>query len=332
VDTVSRPVRRLSAARNERYVEELTWQARGVRVAKRLVSTTSPRLRQPNTYSAVLMAGLIVAIVAQTPLAKMIGTAPQHAVVTSAAAPVTAPAQATTPAVAPVSGSGHVKTHAPRDPFRPLIASDGSVLAPQVIHAGGRHAVTTVHHHAGSGSASGGSSQCQPIHTVVAGESLWTIAEQEVGDSGRSVDATWRALLAANATTLGANPSLLVVGEKLCLPSPLKATKVAKGADVAAQADVVAPAIVSPAPAAKITTTPVARHSASHPTRPAAATTRRMGRFGYAAPPGHQVANLVGSSYDATESASAARRSARSGRRDRGLDHHLRRSGGLLPA
>ena len=59
-------------------------------------------------------------------------------------------------------------------------------------------------------------------HTVVAGDTLWTIAAHTVksADTGR-VTVAWHRLYKANQPPLGSNPSFLPIGAKLCVPSSI---------------------------------------------------------------------------------------------------------------
>jgi len=56
---------------------------------------------------------------------------------------------------------------------------------------------------------------------VVAGESLWSIAQQHVNKTGHGSTAHyWHRIYAANHSAIGANPSQLAIGISLCLPAP----------------------------------------------------------------------------------------------------------------
>lgn len=59
--------------------------------------------------------------------------------------------------------------------------------------------------------------------TVRPGDSLWSIAQSELGpDAGlREIDETWRALYDANRAAIGANPDLITPGQQLRPPRPL---------------------------------------------------------------------------------------------------------------
>jgi len=53
----------------------------------------------------------------------------------------------------------------------------------------------------------------QKTHTVDKGESLWAIAEQELGDGKR-----WKEIYEANKDTIGNNPDLIQPGMELKIP------------------------------------------------------------------------------------------------------------------
>jgi hypothetical protein len=71
----ARPARGLSAARRERYVDETARWPEWVTVCAKRVAMAGPRLRQPETWSVLLVALLAVIVVWQQPLSKAIGTA-----------------------------------------------------------------------------------------------------------------------------------------------------------------------------------------------------------------------------------------------------------------
>lgn len=60
--------------------------------------------------------------------------------------------------------------------------------------------------------------------TVLPGDSLWSIAEALLapGAPDARIDASWRALYAANAAAIGPNPSLIRPGDVLSIPQELK--------------------------------------------------------------------------------------------------------------
>jgi len=54
----------------------------------------------------------------------------------------------------------------------------------------------------------------EKTYTVDSGDSLWKIAEQELGDGNR-----WREIYDANKETIGDNPDLIKPGQRLKIPS-----------------------------------------------------------------------------------------------------------------
>jgi len=54
----------------------------------------------------------------------------------------------------------------------------------------------------------------EKTHTVDKGESLWAIAEQELGDGKR-----WKEIYEANKDVIGDNPDLIKPGQELKIPS-----------------------------------------------------------------------------------------------------------------
>jgi hypothetical protein len=219
----ARPARGLSAARRERYVDETARWPEWVTVCAKRVAMAGPRLRQPETWSVLLVALLAVIVVWQQPLSKAIGTAGPKAL--HAASATTLPAVQSPPlsALAPATPTRPVVTHAPRDPFRPLVGTNGVVRAPVTIRLP-HHGVIASAPHQGSSHRtpppSGVSAGCSAVHVVVAGESLWSISQHTLMGRGYgSVTTAWHALYAANQTRIGSNPSYLSIGERLCLPA-----------------------------------------------------------------------------------------------------------------
>jgi hypothetical protein len=340
VDTVSRPARRLSAARNERYVEELTWQQKTVRLAKRVVSTASPRLSQPNTWSIGLVAVLALVLVFQGSIAQLLGTAAHNARI---AATGTGAEHVTTgggSAVTPVHPVKEAPKHAPVDPFRPLVASDGSLVASQTIHVGKNGQPSTTTTKSGPSKSGHGrgatNADCAAVHVVTAGESLWSIAQGLAATTGRSVNATWVALLDDNRATIGANPDLLAVGEKLCLPTRRSVAHTAASHSATSEVSQAA-AVPSAQVLTAAATTPTApSHTTGHRTAVRHTTTvaqsGRTGRFGSPVRSTTRPTDPLGSNRDHSEAGAAAGRDAGRGRRARGVGYRTGRSGGLLPA
>jgi hypothetical protein len=128
-------------------------------------------------------------------------------------------AVAAVPTTAPTTSTGG-STHAVRPTH--TTHTGGSTQAAgstHTIHATHTHATypssAPIRHHAPS--AVGG---CSATHVVTSGESLWSISAQHmVSHSATSITAAWHKLYAANHSTIGSNPSLLHVGERLCLPA-----------------------------------------------------------------------------------------------------------------
>jgi nucleoid-associated protein YgaU len=177
---------------------------------------------EPNTWTVGLLLATGVVLIARHPIAHALGTevdtAPLDSVTTS------------TPATHPAVGSGApalslpvaaVPTHAPRDPFRALVTEGGKVLAPGVAKAEAPAAVPApsspaVHHPTSTPTCSG------TTYRVVAGDTLWTLAARAVKSAdGKRVTVAWHRLYDANRATLGSDPSLLRVGESLCMPQSL---------------------------------------------------------------------------------------------------------------
>jgi nucleoid-associated protein YgaU len=166
---------------------------------------------------AVLLATGVV-VIARHPLAQLIGTEPAPV---PTAAPVVASAPVV-PAAAPAVAAGvaavPVPTHEPRDPFRALVDASGRVLAPKAaapapaggVTRSGGHAVAAAPSVACAGTS----------YTVRSGDTLWAIAARSVGStSGNKVEVRWHRVYAENRGVVGADPALLPVGVRLCLPA-----------------------------------------------------------------------------------------------------------------
>ena len=183
-------------------------------------------LHEPNTWTVgvLLVTGLV--LLARHPIAHLLGTeadpAPLPTVATSPVQPHSATASAPSLALAVP-----VPTHAPRDPFRALVSAGGKVLAAPAapVPAAARPAVPAAPAAPAAPvravvPATSPTATCTgTTHRVVAGDTLWTIAARAVrtNDSSR-VTIAWHRIYAANRDTLGSNPSLLQVGESLCVP------------------------------------------------------------------------------------------------------------------
>ena len=178
---------------------------------RRLVGT----LYEPNTWTVGVVLATGVVLIARHPIARAIGTeSPTRPLVTTEAPARPHPvSHAPSLALSAVA----VPTHAPRDPFRALMTSAGTVLAP--VEAAARPTTTrpaVVPPTAASMSCTGTS------HRVVAGDTLWTLAARAVRSSDTDrVTLAWHRLYAANRAAVGPNPAVMQVGTTLCLPTSL---------------------------------------------------------------------------------------------------------------
>jgi nucleoid-associated protein YgaU len=181
---------------------------------------------EPEPWTVAVLLLTSVAIIARHPLAHMLGTAGDDPVVAPSVV-ATAPATpgAGVPVTAAAAGLAAVPTHAPRDPFRSLVQASGKVLAPEPLSVGRSTAPARTHTaakgsltHTARVTATGGTC-AGTVHTVVAGESLWSIASTQVGsDNTRTVTIAWRRIYADNRAKVS-NPDQLAIGTRLCLPS-----------------------------------------------------------------------------------------------------------------
>lgn len=177
---------------------------------RRVVGT----LHDPNalTVGIVLVTGVV--LIARHPIAQAIGTETpvRPAVATPAPSAPRVPTHAAPALAAPVVAA--VATHAPRDPFRALVAAGGRVLAP--VDSQPTTSVPTPAPVPATVSCTGRS------HRVAAGDTLWTLAARAVRshDTGR-VTVAWHRLYAANRAAVGSDPSVLQVGTSLCVPTSL---------------------------------------------------------------------------------------------------------------
>ena len=181
---------------------------------------------EPWIVAVLLVTG--VAVIGRHPIARAIGTEVDDATLTPSVVATAPPSAAPSPA-AQAAMAAPVPTHAPRNPFRALVDASGAIVAPEVAKAAAAEAAsttTTKTHHAAATptsmpAAAAGSATCAgTVHTVVAGDSLWSLAAKIVksGDTGK-INVVWHRIYEANTPPLGSNPSLLPVGTKLCLPS-----------------------------------------------------------------------------------------------------------------
>jgi len=198
--------------------------AAGVTPLRRIAGT----FHEPNAWTVSLLLATGLVIIARHPIAHLLGTevdTTQPAVVAAAPAAVVG-SSAVTPTVPSLSAGAAVPTHAPVDPFRPLVSMTGKVLtqAPLAVSKPTSHPVTTgVKDAATAAGAAPTTTGCAgAVHRVVSGDSLWVLAARATksSDSGR-VTLAWHKLYDANRATLGSNPSLLQVGQELCVPTTL---------------------------------------------------------------------------------------------------------------
>jgi LysM domain len=213
--------RRLSEKRNERYVDEAPLRHKVTKVAVSLGQTVSPTLRQPNVWSGLLAVLLVIVVLGQGTLAKTLGTA-GHAVKHAATATHNVTPQAAVPVPEHL---GPALTHVARDPFRPLVSIAGVKLKQITLAQEER-----LFQEAANAGATGGQHNlpqprapagCSATTVVVhSGQSLWSISADHLATTGyHNITTAWRALYAANKSTIGANPDLIRPGQHLCLPT-----------------------------------------------------------------------------------------------------------------
>lgn len=194
--------------------------------ASREVKRASVDWTEPEPWIIAVLLVTGVAVVARHPIARAIGTEADDTTLTPSVVATAAPSPSHT-AAAQAAAAAPAPTHAPRNPFRALVSASGALVAPQLgqaaaatqsgTHQAVRHATPT----AKPSTPVGASATCAgTMHTVVAGDTLWTLAAKIVksGDVGR-ITVEWHRIYNANTPPLGSNPSLLPVGAKLCLPS-----------------------------------------------------------------------------------------------------------------
>ena len=177
---------------------------------------------EPWTVAVLLITGIVV--IGRHPLARMIGTEVDGSTTAPSVVATSAPVVPTTASTAAPAAAAleAVPTHAPRDPFRSLVSAGGAVLAPEAITAGA--GTTTAVHQPSTPTttkpAAGGGSTCAgTAHTVVSGDTLWTIAARAVKSADtQRVTVAWHRIYQANRPPLS-DPGMLPVGTKLCLPA-----------------------------------------------------------------------------------------------------------------
>ena len=206
-------------------------RSRAVAPARTLTRSVLGSFHEPNMLTVSILAATGIVIAARHPIARMIGTE------------VDTPPISTTPATAPVSPPSPtsqapalslpapVPTHAPRNPFAALVQSTGPLLASAAPANSAVGSVATPHIPEAKVTTTGAtdstpaaaSTSCAgTMHRVAAGESLWTLAARAVhSDNVGTVNIAWRRIYAANRDVLGGNPSLIHVGENICVPTKL---------------------------------------------------------------------------------------------------------------
>lgn len=182
---------------------------------------------EPEPWIIAVLLATGVAVIARHPIARAIGTEVDDTTLTPSVV-ATAPPASTPATTAPAAVAAAVPTHAPRNPFGALVDASGAIVAPDTAAVAAASAAATLTHQQKQVSpptsvpaAAAGSSSCAgTVHTVVAGDTLWSLAAKIVksGDTGK-INVTWHRIYAANTPPLGSNPSLLPVGTKLCLPT-----------------------------------------------------------------------------------------------------------------
>jgi nucleoid-associated protein YgaU len=175
----------------------------------------------------VLLTGVVVGL--RHPIARAIGT---EVDVNSAAPSVVAPPAAPQPVStatqkAVAAAIAAAPTHAPRDPFQSLVGAGAEVVAPEAAAATtvtttpSTHVNRSAHEPTSTGTVGGaaGATCAGTMHTVVSGDTLWSLAARSV-KSGNTAKVTvaWHKIYRANTPPLS-DPSLLPVGTKICLPA-----------------------------------------------------------------------------------------------------------------
>jgi len=181
---------------------------------------------EPEPWIVAVLLATGVAVIARHPIARAIGTEADDTTMTPSVVATAGPAPSTAASV-PAAAAAPVPTHAPRNPFRALVDASGALVVPDAAAAAAATAATTQAvpstkpvTHQPKPAAVGSTSCAGTVHTVVAGDTLWSLAARMVksGDTGK-INVVWHRIYKMNTPPLGSNPSLLPVGTKLCLPS-----------------------------------------------------------------------------------------------------------------
>jgi nucleoid-associated protein YgaU len=178
---------------------------------------------EPEPWIVAVLLATGVAVIARHPIARAIGTEADDTTMTPSVVATAPPAPSSTASV-PAAAAAPVPTHAPRNPFRALVDASGALVAPNVAAAAAATAATaqvTKPVTPQPKPAAVASTSCAgTVHTVVAGDTLWSLAARMVKSNDTAkINVVWHRIYKANTPPLGSNPSLLPVGTKLCLPS-----------------------------------------------------------------------------------------------------------------
>jgi nucleoid-associated protein YgaU len=184
---------------------------------------------EPNAWTVSLLLATGLVIIARHPIAHALGTEAADTAVTVQAPAAVVGSHAVAPTLPSLSAGAAVPTHAPIDPFRPLVTMTGKLLTAAPLAASApttaiRTATATTAPSTTAPAVTGpaGPGCAGAMHRVASGDSLWTLAARATRstDTGR-VTIAWHRLYAANRDTLGSNPSLLRVGEQICIPTKI---------------------------------------------------------------------------------------------------------------
>lgn len=195
----------------------------------------------PIALSLLLLILLAMMLVARGPITTLLGTADDAAAIGAAgsvfgASSLTKTAPSMTN-VARSSGAAPAR-HIPRDPFGARVDTAGALVPVAALARSGHGATTSAEATSGRSAASAGHStaaghstqrsggkapakagQCRSSYTVVAGDSLWSIAARQLphGASAAAVGKAWRQIYSENRVVIGTDPAVLEAGQRLCL-------------------------------------------------------------------------------------------------------------------